>query len=154
MSIIDTNENLSVAIKSMSLQDIDAVLAIEQGNFTDPWSIVAFKQCLIYNENFTLYSTETKEVLGYFIGLGVVDEYSIYNIAIKKSYQKKGLGTYLLTTIIDYHNKQYVAYYLEVRKSNEQALNYYHKLGFTEVYTRKAYYSNPVEDALVLKLRI
>ena len=154
MSIIDTSETLNVVIREMSLQDLDFVLAIENDSFSDAWPLIAFKQCLLYNENYTLHSAKTNEVLGYMIGIGTLEEFSIYNIAIKSSHQRKGLATYLLKSIIDSHAKKYEHYYLEVRKSNEKAKAFYTNFGFEEVYTRKNYYSNPVEDALVLRLRI
>ena len=154
MSIIDTNDTLKVQIREMSSQDIDTVIAIEEDSFSDAWPKTAFLQCLIYNENYILHSTETSEVLGYMIGLGTLDEYSIYNIAIKPDFQRKGFASYLLKSIIDSHDKRYEFYYLEVRKSNEKAKAFYTSFGFEEVYTRKNYYSDPVEDALILRLRI
>ena len=154
MSIIDTNEALKVAIREMSSQDLDSVSDIEKDSFSDAWPLIAFKQCLIYNENYILQSSETNEVLGYMIGLGALDEYSIYNIAVKASHQRQGLASYLLKTIIDSHDKKYEHYYLEVRKSNKKAMAFYTNFGFEETYIRKNYYSNPVEDALILRLRI
>ena len=146
--------NLKIAIREMVSYDIPAVYAIERDSFTDAWPAIAFKECLFYNENHVLYDQDTSEILGYMIGLGVGDEYSIYNIAIKSNHQRQGLATYLLKTIIDKHNKKYEFYYLEVRVSNEKARAFYESFHFVQAYTRKNYYSNPVEDALVLKLRI
>jgi len=152
--IIDVNNKFDITIRSMQSQDIEHVYAIEKAIFTDAWPLVAFKECLMFNENYILYSNDNEEVLGYLIGIGIEDEYSIYNIAIKESHQRQGLASYLLKTVINIHDKKYEFYYLEVRKSNVKARAFYDSFNFVESYTRRNYYSNPVEDALVLKLRI
>jgi [ribosomal protein S18]-alanine N-acetyltransferase len=44
--------------------------------------------------------------------------------------------------------------FLEVRESNEAAQRVYRERGFVVVGRRKSYYSAPVEDALVMRLRV
>jgi len=41
---------------------------------------------------------------------------------------------------------------LEVRRSNKAAQELYEKFGFNVIVSRKRYYKNPVEDALVMAL--
>ena len=53
----------------------------------------------------------------------------------------------------DARNKGVKRFFLEVRKSNEKALKLYEKAGFTRLSVRKAYYQDPVEDAIVMELR-
>ena len=41
---------------------------------------------------------------------------------------------------------------LEVRASNEPAQRLYRQLGFVSISTRRRYYTNPVEDALLMAM--
>ncbi len=79
-------------------------------------------------------------------------ECEIYNIAVKREFQKREVGSRLLNRLIS-SLKQYNAesIWLEVRYSNQQAINFYQKQDFRRVYMRKNFYSNPVEDAIVMK---
>ncbi|MCK9329984.1 MAG: ribosomal protein S18-alanine N-acetyltransferase [Candidatus Cloacimonetes bacterium] len=148
MDYIDKKTNHG--IRKMKESDLTTVHKIEQDCFPEPWPMQAFKESLKYNESLILYDITTNEILAFQIGIGVLDEYSICNIAVNPVHQKKGLGKYFLTNIIEMHFKKYEKYFLEVRKSNKQAIALYHKLGFKVIYTRNRYYSNPIEDALVM----
>jgi len=94
------------------------------------------------------------QIIGYMIGMGVIDEYSIYNLAIRSMHQRRGLGSYLLSTVMRMHGDKYNKYLLEVRVSNFKAINFYRKFNFHKVYIRKNYYNNPVEDAQIMELEI
>lgn len=76
----------------------------------------------------------------------------IYNIAVKKKLQNKGIGQALLDGLISlaggYNTK---AIWLEVRSSNDRAVGFYRKNGFGKIYERKSFYSNPSESAFVMK---
>lgn len=141
----------NLGIRKMDKNDLQKVLDIENLCFPSPWPLQAFEESLYYNESLVLISlNDTNNVLGFHIGIGVQDEYNICNIAISPEHQNKGLGFYLLEKIIELHYKKYDKYFLEVRKSNKSAIALYHKLGFKVMYIRKKYYSNPIEDALVM----
>lgn len=79
-------------------------------------------------------------------------ECEIYNIAVKKEFQNREVGTRLLNRLIS-SLKQYNAesIWLEVRYSNQQAINFYQKQNFMRVFRRNNFYSNPIEDAIVMK---
>jgi ribosomal-protein-alanine N-acetyltransferase len=111
----------------------------------------AFEDALCNLESFVLYLVCNDDIVGFFIGGGVEDEYNIYNVAIKPSQQRKGYGWYMLNAVVENHFKRYESYFLEVRKSNRGAIGLYYKFGFRFVYERRNYYSEPVEDALVMK---
>lgn len=79
----------------------------------------------------------------------------ILNIATEKNYQRKGLGTKLIEIAIRTANEICPAnIWLEVRASNRSALRFYKKHGFTEEYVRRNFYSDPVEDGIVMKLGV
>jgi len=144
----------TIAMREMFSNDIDDVLEIERVSFSDYWSRQAFEECLIFNENFVVYIIDTMELVGYFIGSGVLDEYQIYNLAVKSSYQRKGLASYMLSTLFAFHAKKYLKYFLEVRPSNTNAISLYEKFGFIQIHVRKQYYHNPREDAVVMCLKV
>lgn len=81
----------------------------------------------------------------------VADEAQILDIYVEPALRRQGLAEKKLrewfatlapgTKVI-----------LEVRLSNVPARKLYKKLGFKEIYQRKAYYNKPREDALVMQL--
>jgi len=105
----------------------------------------------VQDESYVLIDSSNFQIVGFLFGYETLDEFNISNIAIKKSYQNKGIAYFFLNTII--HQKTHTnLFFLEVRKSNLPARKLYNKLGFKPMYIRKAYYQNPVEDALVMGL--
>jgi len=155
------NYDLCVGIRAMVEADLQAVSQIEQECFSDSWPLEGFAQCLIYNENFVLYLIDGADgharpydIIGYLIGMGIIDEFHIYNLAIQNKYQRKGYGSYLFTTVQKMHGSKYCKYLLEVRVSNFKAINFYKKFNFQNVYIRKNYYNNPIEDAQIMELEI
>lgn len=80
----------------------------------------------------------------------VADEAQILDIYVEPEKRRQGLAERTLREwLAKLPPKTKVI--LEVRASNIPARNLYKKLGFTELYQRKNYYSNPTEDALVLQ---
>ena len=90
-------------------------------------------------------------ILG-FAGIWVLaDEAHITNIAVRESYQRRGIGEALLISIIDLAKELGADMVtLEVRASNTQAQNLYSKYGFTQVGQRRAYYVDNNEDGILM----
>lgn len=79
-------------------------------------------------------------------------ECEIYNIAVKREFQNRGIGNKLLDKLVlltKENNCQSI--WLEVRHSNTKAINFYQKNNFRQIYERKNFYSNPLENAIVMK---
>ncbi len=77
----------------------------------------------------------------------------LYNFAVAKKYQNKGVGEKLLSKFTEVaKNNRIALIWLEVRKSNINAIRFYRKNNFCASYQRKNYYNNPVEDGIVMKL--
>lgn len=82
-------------------------------------------------------------------------EAEIHHIAVKREFQNKRIGRILLSNLINECFRSDIGeIWLEVRKSNVKALAFYKKNGFEILYTRKNYYSEPVEDASVMRRRL
>jgi ribosomal-protein-alanine N-acetyltransferase len=81
----------------------------------------------------------------------VVDEIHINNVAILPELRGQGIGTALMNRVFAEASRLGARRAtLEVRASNEGARRLYERLGFRAAGTRRNYYSNPVEDALIL----
>ena len=100
----------------------------------------------------TLVIEENGEVAGFVVGRDVNQDWEIENIAVIGTARRRGLGTHLLGEFL--HHVQSSGgrqVFLEVRESNRSARALYEKWAFIEAGRRKCYYSDPTEDALVLK---
>ncbi len=81
----------------------------------------------------------------------MASEAHITSIAVRKEYQRRGIGELLLIGTIDLAFQQNARLLtLEVRVSNTSAQRLYAKYGFRETGVRKAYYTDNHEDALIM----
>jgi ribosomal-protein-alanine N-acetyltransferase len=140
-------------IEPMTLADLDEVVALEQVCFSAPWPRRAFQSDLdhSYARYVVLRAADSPAVLGY-AGLWlIIDEAHITTIAVHPNYRCRGLGELLLLHLIDLAAGVGVQYLtLEVRAGNQAAQGLYRKYGFTRRGTRKGYYSDTGEDALIM----
>jgi len=141
-----------VQFRQMTIEDIPAVVGIEQEAFTAPWSPEAFMNELRHN-HFARYTV--MEFEGSIIGYGgmwtIMDEAHVTNVAVRSAYRGRGFGELLLRELqqkaLTYGS---TAMTLEVRVSNEIAQNLYRKLGFKPSGLRPKYYTDNQEDALIM----
>jgi ribosomal-protein-alanine N-acetyltransferase len=142
----------SLVFRFMQVKDIPYICAIEVEAFTSPWTAEAFYNEL-NNNHFARYMV--MEIAGQVVGYGgmwiIMDEAHITNIAVSLPFRGRKLGERLLIEL------QKTAVFmgttrmtLEVRASNVIAQKLYSKLGFYPVGTRKGYYSDNNEDALIM----
>lgn len=91
-------------------------------------------------------------IAGFVVARHAAAEWELENIVVAEEFRGKGIGTRLvqqLLTQAQRANGDLV--FLEVRESNTPARRFYEKLGFQETGRRKAYYSNPTEDAILYR---
>jgi len=136
-----------------SPSEIDAILAIEEASFTNPWTREMYLAEL-QNEGvsfFYLARDPERRTIGFCSVWRVLDELHINNLAVLPAWRRAGIGSALLTHVLDEGARMGARRAtLEVRRSNEAARQLYERFGFSVVGVRQGYYSNPVEDALVL----
>ena len=87
----------------------------------------------------------------------VLDEAHLLNLSVAKSYQKQGLGRFLLEHMLQIAKDHQAAnMFLEVRQSNLSAIALYENIGFNEMAIRRAYYpaANGREDAVLMGLAL
>ncbi|MCM3588679.1 ribosomal protein S18-alanine N-acetyltransferase [Mesobacillus maritimus] len=144
--------NKTIAFRRMETEDIDRIYEIETKSFTTPWSREAFYNELTKNR-FALYTVieVDDQVVGYCGAWFIVDEVHITNIALLPEYRGMKLGEALLVKVMDMVREMGAkTMTLEVRVSNNRAQSLYRKLGFKDGAIRKNYYTDDMEDALVM----
>lgn len=150
MSVIGLAE---ITILPMIKEDIEAVVKIEEDAYgKHHWAKSSFYDEMS-NNLAKYYSAKTKggELVGYAGTWHIIDEGHITTIAVKKEYLRNHIGEALIQKIIDDCYENNIKYLtLEVRVSNTPAIKLYEKYGFQSLGTRKAYYQDNNEDALIM----
>lgn len=145
-----------VAVRRLVAEDVDAVAAIESEAFTSPWSRQTFLD-LADRPNLELLVLEHRDegVIGYAVLWCIMDQGELANVAVSPRYRGRGLGTFLLSSVLDIARSRGIeTLFLEVRVSNERALELYERLGFSDVGLRRGYYDDPKEDARIMKVTL
>lgn len=124
--------------------DFDRLFEIEQQAHLVPWT----KGTLLNSQGeryLNLKLSVENRIVAFAICQFVLDEATLFNIAVDPAYQDKGYGKQLLQALIaQLQQKQITTLWLEVRASNTTAQKLYSSLGFNEVTVRKNYY--PTQD--------
>ena len=137
----------------MTVDDVDAVHAIEVECFRTPWSKASFYREVTENACARYMVVREDGVAIAYAGVWfVLDEGHITNIAVRSDRRGMGYGEMVTRALIQLAADSGMNWMtLEVRRSNTPAINLYHKLGFIDVGYRKRYYEN-TEDALIMAL--
>lgn len=150
---------LSVRVRKVRKSDIDRIVDIERSwHHLSHWSIDSYYR-LLNDDNFTSsFVAEIDDdnlgtsIVGFVIFHIAADASEIYNIAVESGYARSGIGKQLMKAAIqESGRKKANKVVLEVRKSNNPAINFYLGFDFKIVGERKNYYSNPIEDAYVME---
>jgi ribosomal-protein-alanine N-acetyltransferase len=135
--------------------DIDAILAIEERSFTNPWTRDMYLAELKNTGTsfFLLARDQARQVIAFCAYWRVVDELHINNIAVVPEWRQRGIAKALLARAIDDGRRRGArSAMLEVRRSNLIAIKLYEGIGFSIAGVRAGYYTKPDEDGLVLRL--
>jgi [ribosomal protein S18]-alanine N-acetyltransferase len=142
-------------IRPATLADAAALVAIERRCFSDPWSEPSFREALAAEWTFGLVAETGRGLAGYLIGREAAGSGEILNLAVAPEFRRRGIGSALLDEgLAAFQRRQATEVFLEVRESNHSAQSLYLARGFRPVGQRAAYYRNPREDALVLRLAL
>ena len=144
-------------ISSLETTDLPAAYHIEQRAHAFPWSEKTFAS----NQgerylNFQL--TQNGKMAAFAITQVVLDEATLFNIAVDPAFQRRGYGRQLLQHLIaELEKRDVMTLWLEVRASNTRALALYRRHGYVEVGVRKRYYAladGAREDAILMSLNL
>lgn len=162
----------------MQLDDLPQVMAIDAASFPRPWPEPSWRHEIIANSNARCYVARVARtaanpsrwqqlrarLFGISEDLGsvvagmvcmwvVIDEAHIATIAVHPSYRGRKVGEHLLRHCIQQAiASNCITIMLEVRVSNTVAQNLYRKFGFAVTGERKKYYSDNLEDALIMTI--
>lgn len=158
-----------VRLAPLSLEQLDAVLDIENVAYSHPWSRGNFMDTLAagYQAQVLLGACRTlencrlpggDEVIGYYVAMLGVDEAHLLNLTVAPAFQQQGWARVLLDALGLWARARGAQWlWLEVRVSNLRAQKIYAAHGFQRVGLRKRYYpaaGGTREDALVMSLRL
>lgn len=140
-------------LRRAAAADVQGMARIEQRAFSDPWPASAFTDLLAQPyARMTVGLDAAQGLCGYCILLHVLDEGEIANIAVAPTVRRQGLAGQLLDEALEAAESLGItSVFLEVRLSNDAARGLYESRGFAPVGRRRAYYREPLEDALVLR---
>ena len=141
-----------IQYRTMVVEDIPAVVEIEQESFAIPWTQEVFEHEMTGNDYaHYVVAVDGEEVIGHCGMWIVLDECHITNVAVRLHMRGNGIGEALMREAIALCKEMDVRLMtLEVRMTNDTAQNLYRKLGFQDGGIRKNYYSDDHEDALVM----
>ncbi|MGN8632439.1 ribosomal protein S18-alanine N-acetyltransferase [Blautia sp. HCP3S3_G3] len=138
-------------LREMVVDDLDQVMEIEQDLFAVPWTREGYFTFLTRDDAMFLVVEEKGRILAYCGLLMVLDEGDVTNVAVRRDRQKEGIGNFLMESLIRLADGMGVTtIHLEVRSGNETAIRLYERNGFARDGIRRNYYTDPVEDALLM----
>jgi ribosomal-protein-alanine N-acetyltransferase len=144
-----------VQISAIVSGDLDAVCRLENLIFQSPWERKIFELAVDDPNVICLALRVSGELSGYLIAFLKGHELLIANLAVADQYRRMGLASRLILHILLIASEKGLSYaVLDVRESNDGAINLYSRFGFRVIGKRRGYYSSPPEDGLVMYLRL
>lgn len=143
---------MNIEIKLATLEDIDSIYEIEVANIRCPLSKMLITDDFKRNNYIYVVAKDNEEVVGYITLSYILETADIISVAVKDGYKGKNIFSQMLSfmeNILKEKNVEEI--FLDVRESNSSAIKAYTKNNFKQISTRKNYYENPVENAIIMK---
>jgi [ribosomal protein S18]-alanine N-acetyltransferase len=138
-----------ITIRRLGYSDLPQVIAIERRAFPTPWSLAMFVLELSKPSGVCLGAVHGGQIAGYLICSRYADVWHLMNIAIDPPVRRRGIASALLEEMLEQAGRG-ESYTLEVRPSNTHAIVLYERFGFRVAGTRRRYYQDTGEDAVVM----
>lgn len=135
----------------MNERDLDSVTALEAEIQPFPWLLGHFADSLKAGHSAWVCRIGG-DLVGFAVMMSVIDEAHLLNIGVSPRYQGQGYGARLLRHIMSVAKTHGAnTLFLEVRPSNERAVELYRHFGFRQIGLRRGYYPAAIgrEDGLV-----
>lgn len=145
-------------LRAMRIEDLAEVHHLDELIFPTPWSLNSYKFELEQNTASRQWviekqTDEGRQIVAYIVCWLLGDEVHIANLAVASEYRRSGLGRALLAFGLSQAAQAGMhSATLEVRASNQAAQTLYTSFGFQVVATRRGYYQDNREDALLMQL--
>jgi len=132
---------------------LDDIMQIEQASFSMQWTRKMFRDELEGNPFASLFvGREAGTIISHMCYWLIFEELHIMTIAVSPHYRRHGVASAMMTHAITHARTQDAhSAMLEVRASNVPAIAFYTHIGFQQIACRGQYYSNPVEDAMIMR---
>ncbi|HWG09089.1 MAG TPA: ribosomal protein S18-alanine N-acetyltransferase [Solirubrobacteraceae bacterium] len=156
----------AIEIRPLAYPDLPQVLAIERRVFPTPWSLAMFVLELSKQTGICLAACErvavdgatadgatgdgSERLVGYLVCSRYDTVWHVMNVAVDLHRQRIGLASRLLAELYARVGDERARFTLEVRRSNTVAIHLYEREGFRAAGTRRRYYQDNGEDALVM----
>ena len=143
--------------KTRAVSDLDRVMVVEAGAYSFPWTRGNFIDSLAAGYVAELLEdAASRDLVGYFVAMPGVDELHLLNLTVAPQHQGRGHARALLAAVESAARQRGLGtLWLEVRVTNERALNLYERYGFHRAGRRRGYYpaaGGRREDAVVMTL--
>ncbi len=140
-----------VTLRRLELSDLDAIEQIERASYPAPWSRAMFASELAKQSSLSLAAELDGELVGYLVLSRYVDAWHVMNVAVAPAVRRRGIATLLLERLLaETSGDPRRGYTLEVRVSNTAAIALYESFGFVARGTRRGYYTDNREDAVIM----
>lgn len=141
-------------IRQLDASFLNEMIQIEQRVYRYPWSSVAIQECFNSDAYRIWGYVYRNQLKAYAICQLIVDEGHLLNIAVAPESQRQGIANDLMIHLErELKHEGATSVFLEVRFSNQPAIELYQKHGYQELGLRKSYYQNEgiEEDARVMQ---
>ena len=140
----------SLEIRALAYSDLPAVIEIERRAFQTPWSLAMFVLELSKPTGICLAGTRAGALVGYVICSRYDLDWHIMSVAVDPDHHREGIASALLAELYQRADRDGARFTLEVRRSNDAAIELYTRDGFRIAGTRRRYYQDNGEDALIM----
>lgn len=159
-----------ITIEPIQDHDIDQIIRMQKENNLGQWQVRDYFEEIRRKDSISFTAKKDKKIIGFVVSRLITSnnhfsykqgrnnsesesEIEIYNIAVEGTSRKEGIGTLLIKKVIQAGIRSHIeSIWLEVRASNSEAVEFYKKNRFRQMYRRKNFYNHPTEDGLVMKL--
>lgn len=141
-----------VKIRKACSEDADSIAKLEKQCFAIPWTKESLEHDIKENDMAVyIVAEEDGEIAGYMGYWVIAGECNINNVAVSPLHRRKHIGSAIIEAMINSCSEAGISRFtLEVRKSNDAAINLYRKYGFKAFGERKGYYEDNGEDAVIM----
>lgn len=141
----------AVAIRPAREADLEALAALEEESFSGPWSAAMLAEELRRELAWVEVAEVNGQIVGYSCVWRVVDTCHLLRVATAPGLRRRGVGRALLLRLEARARAAGLREVeLEVASRNAPAIALYRALGYVEVGRRRAYYRDPIDDALLM----
>jgi ribosomal-protein-alanine N-acetyltransferase len=137
-------------IRRLTYADLPQVIAIERRAFPTPWSLAMFVLELSKPSGICLAALRDDRLVGYLVCSRYDTVWHLMNVAVDDRLLRQGIATALIDRLFELADRPHEQYTLEVRTSNQGAIELYERFGFRAAGRRRGYYHDNREDALIM----